>query len=195
MAVYFLAIRDTPWLFQREVKFSIAFKWCERVAGGMELSLMRTISEKVVGTNLLALLIDALGQSIILWSSAFCYCSGNRIKYQFLLHFISRHADKRTFFWFDIASIKSKNSKWKACSKKNPQSQMQKKTKHTHTKIPTPHSLSFWFRKATREKDGKLVSQRSPCKHRQWQEVGIFWNATDWIKPTETPVNPSDKYS
>lgn len=32
----------------------------------MELSLLRTISEKVLGTNLLALLIGALGQSIIL---------------------------------------------------------------------------------------------------------------------------------
>lgn len=38
-------------------------------------------------------------------------------------------------------------------------------------------------------------SQTSPCKHRQWQEVDIFLNATDWIKPTETPVNPNDKYS
>lgn len=35
---------------------------------------------------------------------------------------------------------------------------MQRKTKHTHTKISTPHS--FWFRKATREKDGKLVRVR-----------------------------------
>lgn len=41
---------------------------------------------------------------------------------------------------------------------------MQKKTKHTythtHTQIPSPHSLSLGFRKATREKDGKLVRAR-----------------------------------